>query len=127
MANPTHLTPEQLAAVDIKAGWPLPQVARIVKIQEDQSGGNANEVGWNWHGQTVYDTIGTVEAPKPWSSYDIGISQIDIVHDPNATVDPTTGDYSYDPGYIAQMENPVANAQEALQLYKGSGWSPWSG
>lgn len=116
------LSPDQLAAVDLEAGWPQSDIAQAVAIELNQSGGRTSEVGWNYQGQTAYDTTGTVAPPSgvAWDSYDVGEFQVDSVHSPGGTD-------VVQPGWMATMENPIDNAKEALALHQSDGWQPWAG
>lgn len=116
------LAPDQLAALDLKAGWPAADVGQAVAIELNQSGGNTSEVGWNDNGSTVADTTGVTPPPSgtAWDSYDVGEFQVDSVHSPAGTA-------VFQPGWVASMESPLANAQEALALFKADGWQPWNG
>ena len=121
-----QLSPDRLAQTDINAGWPLPALATIVSIQLAESGGNTNEVGWdNGKQGTVADTTGTgpIQPPgTPFTSYDVGISQVNSSHNPNAAAN------VYDPSFLTAMEDPTQNAKAALKVYQGAGnsFSPWT-
>lgn len=119
--NPV-LPPDALAAIDKAVGWPQDAIAQAVAIEENQSGGHPEEVGWNYQGHTAADTVGTGPAPPgtSWDSYDVGDFQIDSVHSPGGTG-------AYQPKWIGQMEDPAANAKAALALFESQGWAPWRG
>ncbi len=127
MATPNQLTPEQLAKTDIQAGFPLPDVAQIVAIQLNQSGGVSDVVGWDYPDPSAPKGVGEVDTHGlgedtnvPWTSYDTGISQINSGWSGQ-------GANTYDPTWIKQLEDPLGNAEEALSIFQSSGWGPWSG
>jgi len=117
----THYTPEQLAQIDIKAGWPLPDVAQAVGVQLAESQGNSNEIGWDNNGQTVADTSGLTAYTGAYSSYDTGLFQI------NSSSDPSGNPSQFDPNWAKQMETPAQNAKQGLSMFQSRGWEPWAG
>lgn len=109
----------QLTAILKKAGWPTKDIPTALGIIGAESGGDPSEVGWDYAGATVADTGG----PQPntqWTSEDVGLFQINSVHNPSAPAD------SYDPSWISSMQDPVNNAKEAYSLFVGQGLAPWS-
>lgn len=111
------LTPDDLAIIDLKAGWPAADIAEAVAIEEDQSSGNPTEIGWDNNGKTVADTSGLALPSVPYSSYDTGDFQINSSSDPGGPL--------ADPAWMTKMEDPVANAQQALSMFNARGWEPW--
>lgn len=117
---------QQLATILQQAGWPSDQIDNAIGVIEAESGGHPMEVGWDYGGKTVADTSGASPTTKsgqaiPWSSYDTGLFQINSSNNPS---NPTGG--AYDTNWISSLQNPVANANEAFQLWSASGWAPWA-
>lgn len=115
----TRLTPAELAMLDKLEGFPQADIAQMVAIQLNQSGGRTGVVGWNYGGHTVADTYGQ-EPDTTWSSYDTGLAQIDSASAPEAAD-------VYQPSWIQKMQNPLANTEQALSMFESRGWQPWSG
>jgi hypothetical protein len=101
---PTQTPPVQLAGSDYY-GTPGPQDAAIGALWES-AGGPASQastaecIAWHESGDRI-------NAISP--SDDSGLWQINIVNAPTLA-----------------MENPVANAEEAVHLWEDDGWSPWT-
>lgn len=116
-----------LALIDKAAGWPQSDLGQIVAIQLNQSGGDPYEVGWDYQGHTVFDSTGQPPATgQPWSSYDTGISQINSSSMPGATAQNNLAG-TVNKRWITEMQNPLSNAVQALEMFKARGWQPWSG
>ena len=114
----TQLTPDELALLDKLEGFPQADIAQMVAIQLNQSGGVTGKVGWNYDEHTVADTYGALP-DTTWSSYDTGLAQIDSASAPEpADV--------YQPGWIKKMQNPLANTEQALSMFESRHWQPWS-
>lgn len=96
------LSAPELAAIDKAVGWPQQDIAQAVAIEENQSeGGNTD--AWN---------------PTDPDGGSIGEFQINGVHGP--------GNY-LTPAFAKDMADPIANSREALGLFAGQGWQPWTG
>lgn len=121
MPSTAPTLPDELAAIDLAVGWPAQDVPRAVATELAESSGNPSIVGWDNNGTTVADTTGSTIPSVPYESYDTGLFQDNSTHDPNAAADVA------DPGWLAEMENPVANSAEALSIFNaGNGsWGPW--
>jgi hypothetical protein len=114
-------TPDALAALDLKNGWPQSAVPEFVSIQIAESGGDPKSIGYDNAGATVQDTQGA-DASVPFSSYDTGLAQVNSVHNPN------NGPAVYDLNWVQKMQDPNQNTKEALALSGGgTNFSPWSG
>ena len=97
----TEYTPDQLAQMDIAAGWPLPDVAQAVAVQLAESGGN----------------------PKAYnaSSGATGLFQDLSSHNPAYGRSPSDTNAQYQ----QKLYDPTTNIKEALQLFNAGGWAPW--
>ena len=96
------LPPDELAAIDKAVGWPQPDIAQAVAIEENQSVGG-NTAAFN---------------PTDPAGGSVGLFQINGVHAPGGQLTQRTA---------AALANPVVNAEEALRLFKREGWVPWKG
>lgn len=96
------LSPDDLAAIDKAVGWPQADIAQAVAIEENQSEGG-NTAAYN---------------PTDPDGGSIGEFQLNGVHGPGGYLTPA---------FAHQMSDPVANSAEALSLFQGQGWAPWTG
>lgn len=116
----TVIPPNELALIDKAVGWPQSAIAEAVAIEENQSSGDPDVIGWNLAGKTVADTTGLTTPATQWSSYDVGLFQDDSVHSPGGTSE-------WQPSWANELENPTINSEAALSLYDEQGWGPWAG
>ncbi len=117
------MTDQQIQQVLTEAGWPQDLIPQALAVIHTESGDQPDVIGWDDNGQTVAQSPPAGIPPDTqYSSYDTGLFQINSVHDPSGMQNQA------DPSWIASMQDPLQNAEEAWQIYQanapGGSWEP---